>query len=84
MDSRSENRAIGMLAPAKLENPMNHIRCGRTGRRASMQPRTFSDRFSTQHMSERLTGPVIDDPQEQITKESSQLVVQLQTGRIFF
>jgi hypothetical protein len=25
-DTKSEKRAIGMLAPAKLENPMNHIR----------------------------------------------------------
>jgi hypothetical protein len=36
-DSKSEKSAIGMLAPAKLEKPMNQMRCGRTGRRASMQ-----------------------------------------------
>jgi hypothetical protein len=26
IETRSEKRAIGMLAPAKLENPMNQIR----------------------------------------------------------
>lgn len=37
-DNMSENIAIGMLAPAKLENPMNHIIRGRIGRNVSIQP----------------------------------------------
>lgn len=38
MDRRSENKAIGMLAPAKLEKPINQTTCGKTGRRVSIQP----------------------------------------------
>jgi len=37
MERKSEKSAIGMLAPAKLENPMNQMICGSIGRRASRQ-----------------------------------------------
>jgi hypothetical protein len=33
---------MGMLAPAKPEKPINHIRWGRTGRRPSMQSMLIS------------------------------------------
>ena len=42
MDNRSENKARGILAPAKLEKPMNQMMCGRAGWRASMQPGNVS------------------------------------------
>ena len=35
-DKRSENIDIGIVAPAKLENPMKYITCGRYGRRLEM------------------------------------------------
>lgn len=38
MDRRSEKSAIGMLAPAKLEKPMNQMTCGSAGLNVSIQP----------------------------------------------
>lgn len=35
----SEKSAIGILAPAKLENPMNQMMWGSAGRKASIQSR---------------------------------------------
>lgn len=37
-DNRSENRAMGMLAPAKDVKPMNQTIFGSAGFNASMQP----------------------------------------------
>lgn len=37
--------AIGMLAPAKLENPMNQMIRGKAGRRASMKSRAKSENY---------------------------------------
>jgi hypothetical protein len=39
IERRSEKSAIGILAPAKLENPINQIIRGNAGRRASMKPK---------------------------------------------
>lgn len=41
MDSKSENTAMGMLAPAKLVKPMNQMTPGKAGRKVSMQPREY-------------------------------------------
>jgi hypothetical protein len=38
VESISENMAIGMLAPANDENPINHTILGNAGVKVSMQP----------------------------------------------
>lgn len=80
---RSEHRARGMLAPAKLANPMKRTRCGKLGRNVSIQSSAVSVFQCGYLKTEVLTGPVVDDPQKQLISEKvRQLVVQFQTSRI--
>jgi hypothetical protein len=71
--------AIGMLAPAKDENPMNQTTRGKAGVKVSMQSTMISRCWVFVFGGH--TRPIFNDPKEEVTQESSQLAVQFETGR---